>query len=434
MCKNKNEHTSRRPSRKGVSRRDVIRYGVGSALGYMALGPMGRGVMQQASGAPIAGHKRCVVMYCYGGYDGLNMVVPHGSAQYNARRPNIAVPQAGTIDFGKTGYGINDNMPLMAAAINAGDGAVFQKVGYPNRNLSHFTSQDIYSKGVRGNFDTLPISESGWIARFVDNYTLDSLGAVSVGVGRPPVFEGGGISPLMVNSLNSFRFSSDSDFPANQPNRVAALQSVLNSYNGSSLDADAEAALQQGLDLTAAAQTAVADYVPKTGTQYGNGTPARYMEDIARMIQAGFDTKLFFTGFGGWDNHSNEILSMSNRQQRLDLAIGTFKEHCEQMGVWDDMLLIVVSEFGRRIFENGSDGTDHGHGNCFFAFGGGVNSSQSYYGPDLTETELENDNWLDYSIDFRDIYKEMVGTHFSGDPALIFPEVQDINQSLGYLA
>ncbi|MCP5069478.1 MAG: DUF1501 domain-containing protein, partial [bacterium] len=366
MCKNHKEHTSRRPSRKGVSRRDVIRYGVGSALGYMALGPMGRGVMQQATGAPIASHKRCVVMYCYGGYDGLNMVVPHSSTQYNARRPTIAVPQASTIGFGKTGYGINDNLPLMAAAYNAGDGAIFQKVGYPSRNLSHFTSQDIYSKGVRGNFDTLPISESGWVARFVDNYTTDSLGAVSVGVGRPMDFEGGNISPLMVNSLSSFRFSSDSDFPANQPNRVAALQSVLNSYNGSSLDADAEAALQQGLDLTAAAQTAVADYVPKTGTQYGTGTPARYMEDIARMIQAGFDTKLFFTGFGGWDNHSDEISGMSNRQQRLDHAIGMFKEHCEQMNVWDDMLVIVVSEFGRRIFENGSNGTDHGHGNCFF--------------------------------------------------------------------
>ena len=432
MCKNNNEHTSRRPARKGVSRRDVIRYGVGSALGYMALGPLTRGVMQEATGAPIPGHKRCVVIYCYGGYDGLNMVVPYGSTQYNARRPNIAISQAGTIDFGKTDYGFNDNLPLMAAAYNAGDGAIFQKVGYPNRNLSHFTSQDIYSKGVRGNFDTLPISESGWIARFVDNYTTDSLGAVSVGVGRPMDFEGGAISPLMVGSLNSFRFSSDSDFPSNQQNRIEALQALLDSYDGSTLDADAEAALQQGLDLTSAAQTAVADYVPKSGTQYGNGTPARYMEDIARMIQAGFDTKLFFTGFGGWDNHSNEIAAMSNRQGRLDHAIGMFKEHCEEMGVWDDMLVLVVSEFGRRIFENGSDGTDHGHGNCFFAFGGGVN--QGYYGPDLTETELENDNWLGYDIDFRDIYKEMVTDHFSGDGNLIFPEPQDINQTLNYLA
>ncbi|MCP5065452.1 MAG: hypothetical protein GY946_02710, partial [bacterium] len=80
----------------------------------------------------------------------------------------------------------------------------------------------------------------------------------------------------------------------------------------------------------------------------------------------------------------------------------------------------------------GSNGTDHGHGNCFFSFGGGVNPG--YYGPDLTETELENDNWLDYSIDFRDIYKEMVTDHFGGNSALIFPEAQEISQDLNYLA
>jgi len=432
MCK-QSKNTS--AVRRGVSRRDLIRYGVGGALGVMAMGPLGRGFLQPAEGAPIDNHKRLVVMYCYGGYDGMNMVVPHELTAYRDRRPTIAIDAADALDIGKAGYGFNPELTNIASLYNNGEGAIFQKVGYPNRNLSHFTSQDIYSKGVRGSFDPLGLPESGWLARFADNYTTDSLGVVSVGVGRPLDFEGSQSSnPLMLGSLGSFQFSDDDDYRANHDERLAAVNQMLGNYSGSTLDTEAQAALQQSLDLVTQIEGAVDTYVPPSGMAYPTSTPGRYLEDIARMIQAGFNSKIFFTGFGGWDNHSNQLSAMGNRMQRLDDAIGAFAAHCTEMGVWDDTILIVVSEFGRRNFENGSNGTDHGHGNCFLAFSGSSQFNGGYYGPDLTNTEINDERWLGYEIDFRDIYKEMITDWFQGDAGLIFPEPQDINQNLGYLS
>lgn len=439
MCNNNaSNKNGRRSSKQGVSRRDVIRYGVASTLGFATLGPLGKGILQEASGAPLPNHKRCVVIYCYGGYDGLQMVVPTGIQAYHDRRLSIA-PLTTTLDIGKTGYELNDLLPNMHAVhsdpVRGNQLAMFQKVGYPDDDLSHFNSQDFYSWGVRNGFGGLPIPESGWIARFADAYTTDSLGACSVGVGRPLDMEGSSVNPLMVSNLTSFEFDVDGDYQANHQLRIDAVNSILAGYSPSGLDAGAQQALQQAHDLTAQIQMAVDNYTPPDPmlgeTPYPTSTPGRYLQDIMRMIEAGFDTKLFFTGFGGWDNHSNLITAMGNRIGRLDDALGAFIEDCQRKNIWDDMVIIIESEFGRRIFENGSFGTDHGHGNVFFALGGGVNGG--YYGPDLTVNEMENNNWLGYDIDFRDIRKEMVNDWFGGDGDAIFPEPQDINQNLGYL-
>ena len=101
-----------------------------------------------------------------------------------------------------------------------------------------------------------------------------------------------------------------------------------------------------------------------------------------------------------------------------------------RLGLYARAVVLVISEFGRRNFENSSQGTDHGHGNMFFAVGGPV--KQGLHGPDLTETEIANENWLDYEIDFRDIYKEAVG-FLGGNPNTVFPEPQEKNNTVDFL-
>ena len=118
---------------------------------------------------------------------------------------------------------------------------------------------------------------------------------------------------------------------------------------------------------------------------------------------------------------------------RLDDALGTFVDDCKGMGVWNDMLILVSSEFGRRNFENGSNGTDHGHGNIFFAIGGRLTQSARLYGPEITETDIADQNWLHYEVDYRDIFREAVTNHLQGDGNTVFPEPQDINTVLGYV-
>ncbi len=436
MCNHKKKHSK---TRARLTRRDVVRYGIAAGAGIAALGPFGGRLLPKATGTPLPNHRRCVVLYCYGGYDGLNMLVPTAGeavTPYTNLRPTIAITSGTHALNGIANFELNPNLDNMAALYNQGDGAIFQKVGYPSQNLSHFTSQDIYSEGVRNGFGGLPIQESGWIARFADLYAPTPLGAVSVGVGKPLDFVGGTSNPFLVDSLNGFEFDVDGDYPANHQHRLSAVQDILSGYTGGSLDEDAATALEQGLALTVDIQDAVDNFTPPAGQQYPNSSPGRYMKDIATLIQHGTETRMFFTGFSGWDTHGNEIAGMNNRCTRLDDAVGAFAGHMQEMGLWDDTLILVVSEFGRRNFENGSFGTDHGHGNCFFAFGGTVNSG--YYGNELTAAELTlpNNNWLGYDIDFRDIYKEMIDDHFAGlgtNSSLIFPEPQDINTNLNYI-
>lgn len=432
MCK--------RHLKKSVTRRDVLRYAL-AGTGIAALGPMVKGLLPVAHGAPLPNHKRLVVIFAYGGYDGLSMLVPVTNSAYYSRRPTIAIPAVDALALnGSSDYALHTQMDRIASLYNNdGSVAVFRKAGYPDENLSHFESQDFFSWGVRYDFASLPIDESGWIARYADLHAPTPMGAAALGVGRPLEFEGGTTPPFLAQSLSTFNYlnagfagESSSAKSARHLHRMAAAQNVLGLYSGTGLPSEAKLAIEQGQQLTQQIQQAVANY--SSPVVYPNTTPARYLKDAAILIQGGFETQVFFTGFSGWDTHGSQGAStgtMANLVMRLDDAVGAFADDCKNMGVWDDTLVLIMSEFGRRNFENGSAGCDHGHGNTFFAVGGNVNGG--LYGPDLTVAEVQNQNWLGYSIDFRDIYKEAVADHMGHDPLPIWPEPQVINQNLGYV-
>jgi len=423
---------------KSVTRRDILRYTLAGA-GIAALGPLGRGLVPTASGAPLGSHRRIVSLFCYGGYDGLNLLVPVTNGAYYSRRPTIAVQPGNALDIGDADYKLHPSMVRMAALFNAGEGAAFRKVGYPDENLSHFISQDVHSWGVRDDFGPLGISQSGWIARYADNYAPTPMGCASLGLGRPLEFEGGASNPFLASSLQSFNFSRNSISLADHQHRLAALGDMLQGFSGDTLSTEAKVALDQGIQLTDQIQTAVGAYLdPTTGSAfkdlYPTSSPGRYMRDAAMLIQGGFETEIFMTGFSGWDTHGNqgaETGAQATLLTRMDDAIGTFADECKAMGVWNDMLVIISSEFGRRNFENGSNGTDHGHGNSFFAFGGGVNAG--IYGPLVSEADVANNNWLAYGLDYRDIFKEAIANHMGESSAPVFPEPQDINTTLNYV-
>ncbi|MDF1700111.1 MAG: DUF1501 domain-containing protein [Planctomycetota bacterium] len=425
---------------KNVTRRDILRYTLAGA-GIAALGPLGRGLLSEASGAPLVSHRRLVSMFGFGGYDGLNLLVPITNSAYYTRRPTIQIQPGNALDIGETDYALHPMMTRLAGLFNAGEAVAFRMVGYPSQNLSHFISQDIHSWGVRGDFNPLGIDESGWMARYADLHAPTSMGAAAIGVGRPLEFEGGNSNPFMAGSLSGFNFSTSSIGSTDHAHRLDALANVLQDFSGTGLTTEAKNALDQGVQLTDSIQAAVASYEDEMSgsphsEDYGNGTPARYLRDAAILIRGGFETRAFMTGFGGWDTHGNqgnETGNQANLIQRLDHAIGTFADDCKDMGVWNDMLILVSSEFGRRNFENGSNGTDHGHGNTFFAIGGNLAQGTKLYGPDITESDIADQNWLHYELDYRDIFREAVTNHLGGNGALVFPESQDINTSLGYV-
>ena len=408
-----------------ISRRDVLRYGAAGTT-IAALGPMS-GLLREASGG-VATQNHMTILNLFGGNDGLNMVIPTEAtayAAYNNIRPTIAIdPQVDPVFPTNGNYVLHPSLPNLGQMYQDGDVAIVNLVGYPNPNLSHFTSEDIWSRGVRGSFNDVGVNPSGWIARFAEQYAPDPRSAVSIGVGQRRDFAGTSADPLSMSRLSSFDFDTDNAFGNNHQYRLDIAKQILAANSGAGASLAPKEAMDQAHTIVAEVQNAINNY--NSGVAYDGSTPSRYMQDIARLVQAGFPTCLYYTGFGGFDTHGDQG-ALAGRQPNLftraDNAIRSFSDDMKAMGVWNNTVIAVISEFGRRNFENGSQGTDHGHGNPVFFIGGGVTGG--VYGPDVTPTEI-NQNWLPGLVDFRDLYREVMGAHLNvSDFSGIFPETQN---------
>lgn len=403
------------------SRRDLLKNAV-VGTGLSLLTPS-LSAMRPLSARP-PGTRRLVVLFCYGGFDGLNMLVPVTNSAYYARRPGIAIsPSTALPMVGTTAYGLHPSLQNLQAMYQQSNVAIVRKVGYPSENLSHFQSQDIYSYGVR-DFNGLNIPRSGWISRYAAAYTQEPSDVVGIGVGRKKDLVGTSATPLIAKRLSDFKFQADNRYSRNHELRMELIRRRIDDVDGS-VPADVTDALRQGHDFSDTIQAAVEAYEPAPGAVYPENRPGRELRDIATLIRAGFSTRVFLTGVGGWDTHGeqgNEVGRQADLLTRLDGALGAFATDLQAMQEWQDTVVLIVSEFGRRNFENSSGGTDHGHGNMMFVVGPNVQGG--LYGPDLTELEIAEERYLGYDVDFRDVYREVVSGHLQVDPGPVFPEPQ----------
>jgi uncharacterized protein (DUF1501 family) len=435
MCKNHARHAHSGPKRhlpRSTTRRDVLRFVLGGA-GLAALGPMALKRLPVATGAPQA-LSRAVFVNLIGGNDGHNTVIPRLISEYYTRRPTIQIPpgQELSLNVGPnatTAYGLHPAMDRIHALWQEGSVALVHKVGYPSANLSHFTSGDIFSYAVRDDFGSLGLQPSGWVARYADQEAPTPMGAVAIGVGRPLDFVGGTSNPFLVSSLAAFNYQSDPNNTQDQRHRLAVIQSVLSSYAGTGTSQEAKTALELGHQLAAQIQAAVAGYSTTAGfptTNIGN-----FLRDASILIEGGFESRLFYTGFGSFDLHGDEGAVTGNQANlltRLDDAVGAFAQDMKDRGQWNATRIVIHSEFGRRNYENGSNGTDHGHGNVFLVLGGGLNGG--VHGPGLVAADLQGE-YPDYAVDFRDVYRDVLTNHLgAASVGAIFPEPQPTNTVL----
>jgi len=415
----------------GASRRDLLRWGAATA-GIAALGPM-RGLLPTASGSP-QNIKRLIVINQFGGNDTLNMFIPVGLSAYYARRPTIAIPSDGALSLAgpaaTNSYRLHPSMPKIASLWNEGKVAAVNRVGYPQENLSHFTSQDIFSLGVRNSFGPLGIPQSGWIARYADLYAPTPMGAVALGVGRPLDFAGGNTPPFLANDLPNFKFVPSPTNSA-QIYRLEKAKTLLSSFAGTGNEGEAKKSQKLAYDLVDQIQASITAYT--SGVTYANDYISRRLREVAILIQGGFETRVFFTGYGGFDTHSAQGSTAGAQATlfaRLDDAVGALAQDLKDMGAWNDTVIAVITEFGRRSYENGSAGTDHGHAFCELLVGGAVKGG--VHGPDLVNADI-NAEYPSYAVDFRSIYMEALANHLGSDPAPVFPEPLEKTVNLGIL-
>ena len=421
-------HMAHRLKRKGVTRREILGYTLAGA-GITALGPW-MGKLPLATGAP-QGKKIYVVIDLDGGCDTLNMVVPTALPNYFSRRPTIQV--AGSLPLvgspAAMGLALHPAFVNLLSMWNQNDVAIVQKVGYPIANQSHFESQDIYSYGVRGPTWPVGVAPSGWMARFADLYAPTPMGAVALGVGRPTSFVGGSSNPLQVSSLAGFKFNADSGSTGivnNDTYRKNTIKSILAAASTAGTSGGVRSALDQAHTLSSQIQTAVSSFVP-VGT-YANRSIAQRLRDAAILIQGGFETQLFLTGTGNFDTHSaqgNQAGAQATLFTDIDNALAAFRADMVAMGQWNNTVICMYTEFGRRNYENGSGGTDHGGPFTMVLLGGAVNPSAGN-GPTLSNSDLSGE-FPTYGIDFRDIHREVLNDHMGVNPTPVFPEAQPLN-------
>jgi uncharacterized protein (DUF1501 family) len=424
--------TQRRVSRRGFLKRAAV----GAAA--ITIQPIlsTRHLYAAGPGAP---GRFMVGINSLGGNDGLSMVVPAHLSAYAARRPNINLVNPANLPSGASlldldgSWKLHYSLARTQSIWNDGDLHIVNKVSYPQPNQSHFTSQDIYSFGVRDA--TTNGDGRGWLGRFADAYCaspIEPLGVVSVGMGRRRDFEADTTTPLVLNDVAGFTINED-----NERGQDGALRSLVAQQT---LLAEAPPLIEpaattygtglQAHELVARVRDGTAGWV-NPGT-YPNSTLGARLRTISQLLhgRAEFNTRVFYTGFSGFDTHAAQHAALGNGRheqlmEELDGALGAFRDDIVAKGLWEDVVVVVISEFGRRTYENGSFGTDHGHGNCFLVAGGDVRGrfdAGSGMTGALTDPDIADGDTVPFQYDFRDLYGAIVQNHLGVSPAPLFPD------------
>lgn len=355
-----------------------------------------------------------VVLQLAGGNDGLNTVVPWADDAYFRARPRLAVPADKTLKLNDR-LGLHPRLTALRRLYDSGDLALIQGVGYPNPNRSHFRSTDIWQTAS----DADQFERQGWIGRYFDSCCAGEDPAVGVSVGRqsPLAFSARTPKGVTLSRPEQFRFMAES---AGDP---AATEAAFREMNaGETMEADAAGASIQSLGGAGAMVGGdTMDYLRRTALDaqvssdrileitrrvrssvtYPNSQLASSLHLVSRLIAGGMPTRVYYVSQGGYDTHSGQAGSHDRLLGELDAAVGAFVSDLEAQGNFRRVMLMTFSEFGRRVAENNSGGTDHGAAAPLFVIGGGV--KPGIYGRQPSLNELVRGD-LVYNVDFRSVY------------------------------
>ncbi len=336
-----------------------------------------------------------VVVTLYGGNDGLNTVIPYTDPLYYSLRSEISYEQSAVLPLSNE-LALN---PAMGGIKSLWDGkkvAIIRGVGYPNPNLSHFSSMAIWQSGS-------PVKNisSGWLGRWVDSQPADPMLAISLGSVLPPLLAGakrsgsalplgGLVIPTGALAASCLRLSREAE--ADSKLMAAARTSMRNLF---SLSASVTPILKK--------PAPAAEDLPTVngGNAGGDSNLSQQLDIVAKLIAAGSPTKVWSVSLGGFDTHANEANAQAALLGTVSASLSRFMSQLKTTTRSNDVTVMVYSEFGRRVRGNASQGTDHGTSGPVFLIGEKV--SGGFYGDQPSLSQLI-DGDLAVTTDFRDIY------------------------------
>ena len=404
-----------------LDRRHFVKAGLGTVA---AAAIPGRNVLAlgglKAHKASAQLNHRVVMVNIRGGWDSLSVFPPHGLAEYQNRRPTLAIAAPDPADPtsalpAETGFGVTYLMPELHSAYQAGELIVLQKTGYPSPDLSHFTSQDIMSKGIR---NANHVDTRGWLGRLGDLYFTDTIKIVGVGTGNKLDFIGNSFRPVIVDNLDALTIGTDSGSGLDSEFRNTKSEELLGGTGPLiGLKAQIRSAASSAFSLAEQVSNAISSYT--SASIYPNTSFGASLQDVARMVYGNLGSQVFYVETGGFDTHASQNNTLGIRLPQISQALGAFMDDMKAMNEFASTTLVVFTEFGRRNYENGGLGTDHGHGHHSMVIGGSLTGG--FRGAHVTDPDMLQD-YLGSQIDFRQIYHEIIASRLCVDPTPVFPD------------
>jgi uncharacterized protein (DUF1501 family) len=360
------------------------------------------------AGHPSAGpgDRTLVLVTLYGGNDGLATVIPYADGAYRDARGDLAYDGSAVLRIDDR-TGLNPSLTGLKALYDAKRLAIVRGVGYPRPDRSHFRSMDIWQTASPAH-----PSSTGWLGRWLDHAGRDPRSAISLEPVLPPVLAGancaGAAVPLggvaVPKSITGADLRALGAASAGEPALQARAAACFGDLLGvDKLVTDAVAADEHDDTGTDA-----------TGTGGAQATLKAQLDLVATCVEAGVMTRVFSVSQGGFDYHAGEKGGQEATLKTVDTAVAGFLERMARTGRGRKVVVVIYSEFGRRVRANASEGTDHGTASNVFVAGAGVAGGR-LIGDQPSLTDLD-DGDLKFHTDFRDIYAGILADVLGADP------------------
>jgi len=384
-------------------------------------------ILTELASAQGATSRNLVVLYLSGGNDALSMLIPYNDPFYYSRRPTIGIP-AGTVlqvgtDSSKVALGLHPRLTGLKQVFDRGQLALIQRSGYPNQSRSHFQGTDIWSTA-----DPVNPTSNGWVGRYLDSLPspVDVLVGWNTTRDLPRVLQANKVSVPAIPSPATYAFASPNTGAEAAAERAAAIR--INSHIP--VDRPELAFVYSNAQAAMSTLDRVATVATYNGTvTYPNTGLGQALKAVAGSMIRGIGTRVFYVTTGGFDTHSaqNPVQNNGNYfnlMATMNDALFAFYTDLTNQALFSNTLVLSFSEFGRRISENGSSGTDHGSASVMLAMGGGVHGGLYGTAPnlntDVNNPTLENAAGdVKFETDFRSVYARVLDSWLGADSRAI---------------
>jgi len=386
-----------------MNRRDFIRQSAFTTAGTMLIPQFLKAYEAQAMGQTMApSGKILVVVQLSGGNDGLNTVVPFRNDIYYRERPTIAIRPENVLKLNDD-IGLHPAMTPLKALYDEGLVTVINNVGYPNPDRSHFRSMDIWQTGS----DSDQYLQTGWLGRYLDKTdNARPYNALEVDDTLSLALKGDRLNGLAV--LDPKKLYNQT--------RSGLVRNLSQQHDH---DHETVGYLYKTLAETVSSAEYVFDKatVRSTMATYPAHELGNRLKTVSQLIQSGVATSVYYVSISGFDTHINQPGQQERLLKQYAEAVGAFMADLKAAGRQNDVMLMTFSEFGRRVKQNASNGTDHGTASNVFLIGGGLPSqrvlNEAPNLSDLTEGDLK------YTVDFRQIYATLLRHYLGADDVAI---------------